>query len=82
MFKQIDTNGDMLLSYDEFFACIPKLLNWGVDVKDPIITFLSMQSEQDISKEVTFLEFLNFASINNLKINEGDDDDQSSDSIE
>jgi len=58
----------MKLNYEEYEKAIPLLIKHGVNIDEPVNCYLEMQAKPNIMKEITFDEFLEYASKNNRKI--------------
>ncbi|KAK7194110.1 EF hand/EF-hand domain/EF-hand domain pair [Novymonas esmeraldas] len=68
MFDEIDTSGNMLVDAKEFKSALPKIKEWGLDIKDADAAFKEI--DDNGSGQVTFDEFAAWATAHKLDADE------------
>ena len=75
MFQRIDSSGDLKITLDEFRKAIPKMKEWGVEIKENEAEKEFNNIKVDNEDTISFEEFCNFAIQKSLDLIEDDDFD-------
>ena len=75
MFQRIDSSGDLKITLDEFRKAIPKMKEWGVEIKENEAEKEFNNIKIDNEDTISFEEFCNFAIQKSLDLIEDDDFD-------
>ena len=75
MFQRIDSSGDLKITLDEFRKAIPKMKEWGVEIKENEAEKELNNIKVDNEDTISFEEFCNFAIQKSLDLIEDDDFD-------
>jgi len=73
MFKRVDSSGDNKISFVEFKNAIPKMKEWGVEIKDSEAEKEFNNIKVDNEDTISFEEFCEFAIQKSLDLEEDDD---------
>ena len=75
MFQRVDSSGDHKISSVEFKNAIPKMKEWGVEIKDSEVEKEFNNIKVDNEDTISFEEFCEFAIQKSLDLEEDDDFD-------
>ena len=75
MFQRIDSSGDLKITLDEFRKAIPKMKEWGVEIKENEAEKEFNNIKVDNEDTISFEEFCNFAIQKSLDLIEDDNFD-------
>ena len=75
MFQRIDSSGDLKITLDEFRKAIPKMKEWGVEIKENEAEKEFNNIKVDNKDTISFEEFCDFAIQKSLDLDEDDDFD-------
>ena len=75
MFQRIDSSGDLKITLDEFRKAIPKMKEWGVEIRENEAEKEFNNIKVDNEDTISFEEFCNFAIQKSLDLIEDDDFD-------
>ena len=75
MFQRIDSSGDLKITLDEFRKAIPKMKEWGVEIKENEAEKEFNNIKVDNEDTISFEEFCNFAIQKSLDLEDDDNFD-------
>ena len=75
MFQKVDSSGDLKITLEEFKKAIPKMKEWGVEIKENEVEKEFNNIKVDNKDTISFEEFCDFAIQKSLDLDEDDDFD-------
>ncbi len=72
MFQNVDTSGDHKITLDEFKNALPKMKEWGVEIKENEAETEFKNIDTNEEGTISFDEFCNFAIQKSLDLEDDD----------